>query len=123
MTRLPSGWLVVEGIRFRCIIGVNEDERGRLQELVASLSAKVDFDRAGASDSIRDTADYRALAQALITAGEATRFQLLESLASHLARSLLTRFPAVEEVRVEVEKPGALADIARSVRAIASAAR
>lgn len=120
---LTAGWLVIEGIRFRCVIGVNEDERGRLQELVASLSAKVDFDRASVSDSIRDTADYRAMGRGLIAAGERSSFQLLEALATHLARSILDQFPAVEEVRIEVEKPGALADIARSVRAIATARR
>jgi|SRR5712692_491360 dihydroneopterin aldolase len=120
---LPAGWLVIEGIRFRCVIGVNEDERGRVQELVASLSVEVDFDTAAASDSIRDTVDYRTLTRGLIAAGERSHFQLLETLAAHLARSILHQFPGVAEVRVELEKPGALSDVARSVRAVAAARR
>jgi dihydroneopterin aldolase len=119
---LPGGWLVVDGIRFRCIIGVMPRERESVQEIVADLHVKVDFEKAAASDSIRDTVDYRALTRRLIAAGEASSFQLLETLATHLARVILADFASVQEVRVDVEKPGALS-AARSVRAVATLAR
>jgi FolB domain-containing protein len=119
---LPGGWLVIEGIRFRCIIGVNERERLSPQEIVADLHVEVDFEKAAASDSIRDTVDYRALTRRLIAAGEESRFQLLEALATHLVRVILADFPGVNEVRVEVQKPGALS-AARSVRAVAASRR
>ena len=119
---LPHGWLAIEGIRFRCIIGVNAHERLNAQEIVADLHVEVDFDKAAASDSIWDTVDYRALTRRLIAAGENSRFQLLEALATHLVRVILADFPTVREVRVEVEKPGAL-NTARSVRAIAGCRR
>lgn len=119
---LPAGWLAIEGIRFRCVIGVNEHERLAPQEIVAALHVEVDFEKAAASDSIRDAVDYRALTRTLIAAGEASRFQLLESLATHLVRVILAEFPEVQEARVEAEKPGAL-NAARSVRAIASSRR
>ena len=119
---LPHGWLALEGIRFRCIIGVNAHERLNAQEIVADLHVEVDFDKAAASDSIWDAVDYRALTRRLIAAGENSRFQLLEALATHLVRVILADFPTVREVRVEVEKPGAL-NTARSVRAIAASRR
>ena len=119
---LPHGWLAIEGIRFRCIIGVNAHERLNAQEIVADLHVEVDFDKAAASDSIWDAVDYRALTRRLIAAGENSRFQLLEALATHLVRVILADFPTVREVRVEVEKPGAL-NTARSVRAIAASRR
>ena len=119
---LPHGWLAIEGIRFRCIIGVNAHERLNTQEIVADLHVEVDFEKASASDSIWDTVDYRALTRSLIGAGESSRFQLLEALATHLVRVILADFPAVREARVEVEKPGAL-NTARSVRAIAASRR
>jgi 7,8-dihydroneopterin aldolase/epimerase/oxygenase len=112
-----GGWLAIAGIRFQCIIGVTERERGSPQEIVADLHVRVDFDKAAASDSIQDTVDYRALARRLIAAGQSTRFHLVETLATHLGRVVLDDFPAVQEVRVEVEKPGALS-AARSVRAV-----
>jgi dihydroneopterin aldolase len=118
----PAGWLAIEGIRFRCLIGVTDGERESPREIVAQLHVKVDFDKAAASDSIGDTVDYRALTRRLIAAGERSRFHLVEALATHLVRVILDEFPGVQEVRVEVEKPGALS-AARSVRAIAAAAR
>jgi len=119
---LPGGWLAIEGIRFRCIIGVNERERQSPQEIVADLYVKVDFEKAAASDSIQDTVDYRALTRRLIAAGESSRFELVETLATHLVRVVLDDFPSVQEARVQVEKPGALS-AARSVRAVAAAQR
>ncbi len=120
---MPSeGWLAVVGIRFQCIIGVTDRERERPQEIVTDLHVKVDFEKAAASDSIRDTVDYRALTRRLIAAGQSTRFRLVEALATHLGHVVLDDFPGVEEVRVEVEKPGALSG-ARSVRAMASLRR
>ncbi len=120
---MPSGgWLAIAGIRFQCIIGVTDREREHPQEIVADLHVKVDFDKAAASDSIRDTVDYRALTRRLITAGQSTRFQLVETLATHLGRVVLDDFPGVEEVRVELEKPGALS-AARSVRAVVALRR
>src|SRR6266436_1354096 len=111
---LPGGWLAMEGIRFRCIIGVNERERQSPQGIVADL-----FEKAAASDSIQDTVDYRALTRRLIAAGESSRFELVETLATHLVRVVLDDFPSVQEARVQVEKPGALS-AARSVRAVAA---
>jgi len=119
---LPGGWLAIEGIRFRCLIGVNERERQSPQEIVADLHVKVGFEKAAASDSIQDTVDYRALTRRLIAAGESSRFQLVETLATHLVAVVLDDFPSVQEARVQVEKPGALS-AARSVRAVAAAQR
>jgi dihydroneopterin aldolase len=118
----PDGWLVIEGVRFHCIIGVSYRERQSPREIVADLHVKVDFERVAASDSIEDAVDYRGLAQRLVAAGEASRFHLLETLATHLARVILDEFAGVREVRVALEKPGALR-IARAVRAVASARR
>jgi len=119
---LPAGWLAIDGVRFRCIIGVTDRERESPREIVAQLHVKVDFEKAAASDLIADTVDYRALTRRLIEAGETSRFHLVESLATHLARVILDEFAIVQEARVEVEKPGALG-AARSVRAVAAAQR
>ncbi|HXJ81294.1 MAG TPA: dihydroneopterin aldolase [Candidatus Methylomirabilis sp.] len=120
---LPAGWLVIEGIRFQCIIGVGERERESPQEIVAGLHVKVDVEKVAASDSIGDTVDYRALTQRVIAAGTSSRFRLVEALAAHLVRIILDEFPGVQEVRVEMEKPGALRGAARSVRAVVAAHR
>lgn len=117
-----GGWLCIEGVRVRCIIGVTERERRAVQELVLNLNVKVDFDKAAASDSIQDTIDYRTLTRRLIAAGEGSSFQLVETLATHLCRVILAEFPRVQEIRLEVEKPHAL-HAAKSVRAVVVAQR
>jgi len=122
MSMHASGWLSIEGLRVRCIIGVTERERTSAQELVVDLGVKVDFEKAAVSDSIQDTVDYRALTRRVIEAGERSSFQLVEALAMHLGRVVLDEFERVEEVRVEIEKPHALGP-ARTVRAVASLAR
>ena len=119
---LPAGWLRIEGVRFQCVIGVTDRERENPREIVADLHVRVDFEKAAASDSIRDAVDYRALTRRLIAVGESSRFHLVEALATHLVRVILEEFPSVQEARVEVEKPGALT-AARSVRAVVAVQR
>jgi len=117
-----SGWLSIEGLRVRCVIGVTERERASAQELVVDLGVKVDFEKVASSDSIHETVDYRVLTRRVVEAGEGSSFQLVETLAMHLGRVVLDEFARVEEVRVEVEKPHAL-NAARTVRAVVSLAR
>jgi 7,8-dihydroneopterin aldolase/epimerase/oxygenase len=120
---MASGqWIVVEGIVFRCSIGVSERERQTPQEIVASLELEMDFARAAGSDALVDTVDYREVARRIIAAGEASRFRLLETLATHLCRTILAEFPAVQALRLEVEKPGALR-AARAVKAVIATRR
>jgi dihydroneopterin aldolase len=112
---LNGHWLSVEGIAFKCIIGVTERERNVLQDVVVNVHVKADLANAIASDSIQDTIDYRRIAQCVMTAGARLNFQLIESLAAHLARSLFDSFPAVQTTRIELEKMGALT-AARTVK-------
>ena len=55
-------------------------------------------------DRIEDAVDYREVAGCVREVSDATRFQLLESLAAALADELLARFPA-RMARVTVRKP------------------
>src|SRR5713226_1239474 len=118
----PGTWLRIEGIRFRCIIGVTERERQTPQEIVVDLQVKVDFRKAASSDSIQDTVDYRVLSKRMITAGEASAFRLIEALAAHLCKVIFDEFPRADALELEVEKPGALSS-ASSARAVIVASR
>jgi len=119
---VSAGWIEITGVRLQCVIGVSAKERERPREIVVDLSAKLDVAAAAAADSIDRTVDYRALTRRLIEAGEASRCQLVETLAALLARTILEEFPAVEELRLAVEKPGAVA-AARSIRIVVTGVR
>jgi len=122
VTDQSGEWLAIEGLAFKCVIGATAPERKIKQRVVVDLRVKLDFAKAAASDALADTVDYRALARRVIETGSASRFQLVEALASHLAKTILDEFSTVECVHVEVEKPRALR-VARSVRAVVVARR
>jgi len=118
----PGQWLHVEGVELQCAIGVTEKERRTKQRIVINFQLDVDFGEVSRSDSIDDTVDYRVVTRRTIEAAEKSRFQLIETLADHLCRTILSEFPRIRGVRLEVWKPGALT-AAKSVGAIVSAVR
>jgi 7,8-dihydroneopterin aldolase/epimerase/oxygenase len=101
----------IRGLRAFGHHGVFEDERLRGQTFVVDVVLELDLETAGASDSLGDTVDYGTLAQQLAEAVEHTRFNLLETLAGHLAQ-LAVSDPAVHAAEVRVAKPEAPLSVA-----------
>jgi dihydroneopterin aldolase len=62
-----------------------------------------------ATDQLEDTLDYAAISQRVIAEVEASSYQLIESLAEHLAGLIRTDF-AVPWLRIVVTKPTAVAE-------------
>lgn len=89
------------------VIGIFDREREIRQKVVIDLEMMVDLRRAAASDSIGDTLNYRAVAKRVLAFVEASRFQLVETLAEQIARLVLLEF-ALAEVQVTLHKPGAI---------------
>jgi 7,8-dihydroneopterin aldolase/epimerase/oxygenase len=122
MTLGPGGWLCVEGIEVECTIGVTERERATKQRIVINLKVEVDFGGVAMSDAIQDSIDYRVVSRRVIAECEKSSFQLIETLAAHLCRTILSEFDEVEKVAIEVWKPGALSS-AKNVGAVVVAGR
>jgi FolB domain-containing protein len=91
----------------RGIIGVNGWEREKTQEILINLILFADLHRAGDSDTIHDTVNYRTVAKKVLAHAETAQRQTVEALAADVARLCLER-PSVQKVRVRVEKPGAV---------------
>ena len=89
------------------VIGIFEWEREVRQRIEIDLEMSVDLAAAAKRDSIEDTLNYKSVAKQVLALVEASRFRLVETLAEHVARLVLTQFP-VEHVRVTVHKPGAI---------------
>lgn len=100
-------------LRIRTLIGVNDWERTERQEVVVNLSLFADLRRAGRSDELRDTVNYRSIAKAVIEHVEGAQRFTVEALAEDIA-AICLREPGVRRVQVRVEKPGAVR-FARSV--------
>jgi FolB domain-containing protein len=91
----------------RGIIGVNDSEREKSQEILINITLLVDLHAAGESDHLDDSVSYRTIAKrALAHAESAARFTV-EALAADLAK-LCLEDPKVQRVVVRVEKPGAV---------------
>ena len=91
----------------RGILGVNDSERDKPQEIRINIILFTDQSKAGKSDDIQDCVNYSTVAKKVIAHTETARRFTVEALAADLARLCL-------EVRVRVEKPGAVR-FARSV--------
>lgn len=105
--------ILIKDLLLRCIIGINEDEREKKQDVLINLEITTEFDEAIRSDSTERALDYKKLTKKIIGHVEASHFFLIESLASSIADMCLSE-PGAAAVRVTVEKPGALR-FARSV--------
>ena len=97
----------IEDLRIQTVIGIFDWEREITQTVSLDLEMNFDSARAGASDRIEDTLDYKSVAKRLIAFVEASEFQLVEPLAEHCAQIVLNEFP-VSRVRLKLSKPGAV---------------
>jgi len=103
----------IKDLLLRAIIGIKEDERRNLQDVLINITLYTDMRAAGRSDEIEDAVNYRTITKKIIKMVESSRFYLVERLSSEIA-AICLEDPRVARVRVLLEKPGALR-FARSV--------
>jgi FolB domain-containing protein len=99
--------IIIRDLIARGIIGINDWERDKPQEILINLELLVDLRGAGESDSLGDSVSYSTIAKRVQAHAEAAARLTAEALASDLARICLED-PRVSRVLVRVEKPGAV---------------
>ena len=99
--------IFLHDLRIDTIIGVFDWERRIKQTVILDIDMAFDIQRAASTDCIDDALDYKAVAKRLITFVEGSAFQLVESLAEHVAAILLAEF-RIPWVRIRVNKQGAV---------------
>lgn len=113
---MSSSRVVLQGLEFFGRHGVFAAEAELGARFV--VDAELHYPFADLNDDLTQAVNYAeayALIARLVT-GE--RFDLIETLAAHIARNLLGTFPALERVTVRVHKPGApVAGIFRDIYA------
>lgn len=97
----------ITDLNARGIIGINDWEREKPQEILINIVLFGDLHKAGKSDDISDSINYRSVAKKVLAHAETAQRLTVEALAADLARLCLEE-PRVERVRVRVEKPGAV---------------
>ena len=100
--------MVISGLRCTAHIGCKPEERALPQALTVNLTLRLDTRPAAASDDLGQTVNYARLAKAVIAACEASRCQLIETLAASLAALTLAHDERIAAVTVELRKPAGL---------------
>jgi 7,8-dihydroneopterin aldolase/epimerase/oxygenase len=99
--------ILIEGLEVRTVIGIYDWEREIRQTVRLDMEMAWDVSRAGKSDDIADTLDYKAVSKRLIAFIESSSFGLIEALAEACARIVCEEF-LVPWLRLKLSKPGAV---------------
>jgi FolB domain-containing protein len=99
--------IIIRDLVARGIIGINDSEREKPQDILINIELFVDLQKAGMSDDIEDSVSYRTIAKRAQAHAESAGRLTVEALANDLARICLEE-PGVARVLVRVEKPGAV---------------
>ena len=103
----------IKDLLLRGILGINDSEREKEQDILINIVLFGDLKPAGVSDKIDDTINYRTITKQIIAHVEISKRFTVEALAQDVA-DICLQAGGVERVRVQIEKPGALR-FARSV--------
>ncbi len=101
--------ILIHGLRVETVIGVYDWERTIRQPLVIDLELATDASGAAATDQISHALDYAAISSRVMEEAAASSFQLIETLAEHLASLVLREF-GVGWLQVRIMKPTAVPD-------------
>jgi FolB domain-containing protein len=99
--------VIIKNLVARGIIGINDWEREKPQEIQINLVLFADLSKAGEMDEISHSVNYRTVAKKALAHVENAQKLTVEALAAELAEICLQE-PGVLKVRVRVEKPGAV---------------
>ncbi|MDA4114119.1 MAG: dihydroneopterin aldolase [Thaumarchaeota archaeon] len=98
-----SDRIFLDAVRVRCKIGITAKERMEPQDVLIDVSLFVGLSRAGASDKLEETVNYRTAIDDISRFASSREFVLLEGLAEGLATLAIETY-GVERIRVRVRK-------------------
>lgn len=99
--------VIIRDLLARGIIGVNDWERKRAQNILINITLFTDTRRAAETDNLEDCVNYSTMSKKVLAHAESVNRLTVEALANDLARLCLEE-KGVQKVIVRVEKPGAV---------------
>ena len=99
--------ILIRDLRVRCIIGTDDRERREKQDVIVNIALTTDLSKPAATDRLEDAVNFYEVGKNIIAMVEKSDFRLIETLAERVAELCLEN-PAVVQVRVTLDKPGAL---------------
>ena len=102
--------IYIHGLQCECVIGVWDWEKAITQTLVLDIDLATDVRPAAKSDDLKDTLDYKKVADRVIEYAKANRFDLIETLIERISEVILAEFD-VPWVRIKLDKGGAVKNV------------
>jgi len=99
--------IIIKNLLARGIIGVNDWERNRPQNILINITMFADTRPAAQTDHVDDCINYSTMSKRVLAHAESVNRLTVEALANDLARICLED-NRVQKVIVRVEKPGAV---------------
>lgn len=99
--------VIIKDLSARGIIGINDWEREKIQEILINITLFGDLSIAGDTDNINDCINYRTISKKVQQYAETSKKYTVEALAADISKICLEH-DKVEKVLVRVEKPGAV---------------
>jgi len=99
--------IFIEDLLIRGVIGISEHEREQPQDILVNITIFTDTLKAGRSDDVNDSVNYRTVAKKVLAHAEKVNRYTVEALAKDIA-DLCLEEPGIHGVKVRVEKPGAV---------------
>ena len=99
--------VIIKNLLARGIIGVNDWERKRAQNILINITIFTDTRPAAESDNLEDCVNYSTMSKKVLAHAESVNRLTVEALANDLAHLCLEE-NGVQKVLVRVEKPGAV---------------
>jgi dihydroneopterin aldolase len=99
-----DGWVSIRGLRCRARQGVTEEQRAQESDYVVDVWLRADLHDAVEQDDLDAAIDISAMATTVREEMARRPRALVERMAGDVARAMLERFDAADEVRVRVEK-------------------
>jgi len=97
----------IRELEIETIIGIYDWEREIKQIVSIDVEMATDIRNAAISDNIEDALNYKAVCKRIIGFVEDSEYQLVETMAEHLATIIIEEF-SVSWLRLRLSKPGAL---------------
>ena len=104
--------ILIRDLAVTTIVGTLEKERVTPRTVLFNLELALNLAPAGRSDDLCCSVNYQQVARRLTELGRESKFFLIEALAERACALILEEFPAVETVKLTLDKPGALSEAA-----------
>ncbi|MBS3751572.1 MAG: dihydroneopterin aldolase [Anaerolineales bacterium] len=99
--------VIIKDLIARGIIGVNDWERKKPQEILINLELYGDLTKVGKTDQVQDSLNYRTIAKEALRIAETAERFTVEALAADIADACMS-FEGLKKAVVRIEKPGAV---------------